>query len=63
MSLESIDPDILNNYFVESGPNAVKHLTSSASLLKYIPYRQPSSPFLSPVSNDELLHCICSLSQ
>ncbi len=62
MSLESIDPDVLNNYFVESGPNAAKHLTSSASPLKCMPNRQPNSLFLSSVSNDDVLHCIRSLS-
>ena len=57
-ALADMNPIILNNYFVESGPNAVKNLKTNVSFRKYLKNGISESIFLSPVNDYELMQCV-----
>ena len=54
-------PDKLNDYFVESGTNGVKHLHSNGHFQHYMRNRVKESFFFAPVVEQDLLNYISSL--
>ena len=53
----SHSPKDLNGFFVELGPNTVKHLKSSIPLSEYLDKRISNSLFLTPVAKEEVIKC------
>lgn len=57
----SVNSTVLNNYFVEAGPNAVKNINSAINFDYYLKNKVPDSIFLNPVTEAEVLLCAASL--
>jgi hypothetical protein len=60
-SLPNIHADVLNNFFAEAGPNAVKHLSLNDNYQTYMSNKIPDSMFLAPVCDKELINCVRAL--